>query len=59
MTNLCGFKFRLPTIAKATAPTVSDIGENSAVFWQNTSDNSLYLCFNLNGIIKKVELTAV
>jgi hypothetical protein len=29
MTNLCGFKFRLPTISKATAPTASDIGENT------------------------------
>ncbi len=24
MTNLCGFKFRLPTISSATVPTVSE-----------------------------------
>lgn len=56
MTNLCGFKFRLPTISKATAPTASDIGENNAAFWVDTVNSKVYLCFNHEGTIKKIEL---
>lgn len=57
MTNLCGFKFRLPTISGATAPTVSNIGENNAAFWVDTVNSKVYLCFNYGGVIKKIELT--
>jgi len=57
MTNLCGFKFRLPTITSATAPTTSDIGENGAAFWVDTANSKVYLCYNYGVAIKKLELT--
>lgn len=58
MTNLCGFKFRLPTISKATAPTASDIGENGAAFWQDTANSKVYLCYNYGGVVKYTEVTS-
>lgn len=51
-----GVKFKLPVITRETEPTESNIGENNAAFWVDTVNSKVYLCFNHEGTIKKIEL---